>query len=169
VTCSDASASTALSLRSAGCALLSPRTAGRHRNKSGAGFLRVVGVHAEAEAHAQYTFSHRLRGDIPRQRASRFDLPAQAFRVHIETVRPGRRPVLKEYAGKVCGVAQRLDHRAGLGDQRGEIVFARRSVAERRVQTIAAEVFDFGDLNHHRVLRERERVSTSLSRRRPKT
>jgi hypothetical protein len=63
---------------------------------------------------------------IPRKPASRLNLPPQPFRVHIETVRPGRRAILQECACEVRGIAQQFDHRAGLGDQRGKIVLAGR-------------------------------------------
>src|SRR5260221_1175541 len=90
---------------------------------------------------------------IPLKRSSRLDFATQPIGTHVETVRPGRRAILQEYACEVCGIAQRLNYRAGLGNQSGEIVLARRSVAKRRMQTVAAEAFEFGDPNHGRVLR----------------
>jgi hypothetical protein len=53
-----------------------------------------------------------LGSGIPRKRTRRLDLAAQPLSVHIETVPPSRRAVLKEYVPEVDQIAQGLDHGA---------------------------------------------------------
>src|ERR1700694_4755831 len=64
--------------------------------------------------------TRRLRRCIPRKRTGGLNLATQPLRVHIETVRPGRRAILKEYAREISGIAQGFDHGAALGDKRRE-------------------------------------------------
>src|ERR1700676_5020497 len=94
-----------------------------------------------------------LSRDVSHKCAGRLDLPAQPAWSGVEAVRPGRRAIFEEYAREKRGIAQRLSHWTARGNQTREIVLARRAVAERRVQAMAAEAFEFGDLNHRRVLR----------------
>ena len=58
--------------------------------------------------------------------------------------------IFEEYACEERGIAQRLAHRAALGDDSGKIVLARHAVAECRAQAMSAEAFDFCYFNHRR-------------------
>src|ERR1700737_4144229 len=108
---------------------------------SAASIFSNVSAGPMLKAHAQHALVP-LRCSIPRQRARRLDLAAQPLRVHIETIRPGRRAILKKYAREICGIAQRFDHRAGPADDGGEIVLSRHAVAERCAQAMSAATFE---------------------------
>ena len=87
---------------------------------------------------------------VSRQCAGRFDLPPQPSGRDIETVRPSRYTILKEYARKERGIAQGLYHRTALTDDDGEIILPRHAVAECRAQAMSPRAFDFCNFNHHR-------------------
>src|SRR6185436_8140493 len=96
----------------------------------------------------------KLRRHLSCQRAFRLDLAAQPERRRVITVRPGRRTVFEEDARKIVRVAQRLDHRAGSGDDGSEVVLACHAVAESCAETVATEAFEFCDLDHNVISRD---------------
>src|SRR5260370_2107632 len=94
-----------------------------------------------------------LSRGVPRKRAGSLDFAAQPAGRGIETVRPGRRAILEEYAFEIRGITQGFDHGSALCNNGGEVVLAGHAVAERRAEAMSAERLDFCDFNHRPGLR----------------
>ncbi|WMT73808.1 hypothetical protein [Bradyrhizobium sp. Ash2021] len=59
-----------------------------------------------------------------------------------------RQWIVQKHAREIRRVTQRLNHGSSLRNQRGKVVLAHYPIAERCVQAIVAEPFDFCDFVH---------------------
>src|SRR5262245_52212343 len=67
----------------------------------------------------------------------------------VESVGPCRRAKLKKHAFEIVGIAQRLDHRAGLVHDFRKIILADGTVCESKPQTMIPNPLNLQDLDHH--------------------
>lgn len=76
----------------------------------------------------------------------------EPFRRNIEAVRPSRRTEFEKNTFEIFDVPQRLDHRARLIHQSGEIVFTDAVVGEAETQAVVSQPINLRNLDHRRAL-----------------
>jgi hypothetical protein len=95
-----------------------------------------------------------LSGGWGAQKPCRFHLLMQRNGIEIETIWPGRYPIIEKYPGEKIRFAQRFDHVATSGDQIREILLTLRAVRKSKFKPISPARLDPYNVNEleHRLL-----------------